>query len=59
MANLEELLVYCNVDIQHRGPGTDHVPIHTVFEVPVARHSTTESANFRATNWKKFKEELQ
>ena len=35
-ANLEEKIVYCTTDPRLRGPSTDHVPILTALELPVA-----------------------
>src|SRR3981189_178279 len=57
-ANLENYLVRCDTDPRLRGPGTDHVPILTIIDLPLERKPSPASPNFRMTDWKDFKEEL-
>ena len=57
-SNLEEKIVYCTTDPRLQGPGTDHVPILTALEFPVARISEAASYNFRAIDWEAFRMEL-
>lgn len=56
--NLEERLVTCTTEPRLRGPGTDHVPILTVLELPVEMTVPKPSRNFRMTDWHAFREEL-
>ena len=58
-ANLEDKVTFCTTDPQLRGPGTDHVPILTVLELPANRTTTPPSYNFCLTNWGAFRDELQ
>jgi len=51
-------VVYCTTDPRLRGPGTDHVPILTVLELPAKRADRTPRYNFRVVEWEDFKKEL-
>ncbi|KDQ52757.1 hypothetical protein JAAARDRAFT_138253, partial [Jaapia argillacea MUCL 33604] len=56
--NLEEMLISCAAVPHLRGPGTDHVPIQTVFDLTLLRKVPPPSYNFCMTDWKKFREHL-
>jgi hypothetical protein len=56
--NTEELVVICNTDLCLRGPGTDHVPILTILELPAPRINSSPTYNFWMTDWDDFREEL-
>ena len=45
-ANLGDKVVYCTTDPRLRGPGTDHVPILTVLELPVEQVISDPAHNF-------------
>src|ERR1700690_2653779 len=57
-ANTEQLIVRCDTDPRLRGPGTDHMPILTILDLPLERKVSPPSHNFRMTDWKAFNEEL-
>jgi hypothetical protein len=57
-ANMEQLIVRCDTDPRSRGPGTDHMPILTVLDLPLERKVSPPSYNFRMADWKVFNEEL-
>ena len=57
-SNTEQFIVRCDTDPRLRGPGTDHVPILTVIDLPLERKVSPPSPNFRMTDWKDFNEEL-
>jgi hypothetical protein len=56
---MEQLIVRCDTDPRLRGPGTDHVPILTVIDLPLECKVSPPSPNFRMTDWKIFNEELE
>jgi hypothetical protein len=56
--NAEQLIVRCNTDPRLRGPGTDHVPILTIIDLPLEWKAPLPSHNFCMTDWKIFNEEL-
>jgi len=57
-ANLGDKVVYCTTDPRLRGPGTDHVPILMVLELPVERVISDPAHNFREVEWDDFRAEL-
>ena len=58
-ANMEELVVVCNMDPRLVGPGTDHVPVLTTLEISIPQREEMECRNFREVTWGKFREELE
>jgi len=36
-SSLEDKVIYCTMDPRLRGPGTDHVPILTLLELPIKK----------------------
>ncbi|KAF5367638.1 hypothetical protein D9615_010583 [Tricholomella constricta] len=52
-------IVSCNVDAGLRPPITDHLPIVTVIELPIARSSSPPSRDFHTVDWKTFSEALE
>jgi len=56
--NLEDKIMCCTTDPQLQGPGTDHVPILTAFELPVGRVAAPPTRNFRLADWEVFRKEL-
>jgi ribonuclease HI len=55
---LEDKVIYCTTDPRLRGPGTDHVPILTSLDLPIAKTTDPSTYNWRAVEWDTFKEEL-
>ncbi len=47
------------MDPRLQGPGTDHVPILTLVELPVDTAPVVPSCDFRMTDWGEFREELE
>ena len=48
--NLGDKVIYCTTDLWLRGPGTDHVPILTVLELPLVRAMNAVMYNFHESN---------
>src|SRR5882672_5033703 len=57
-SSLEDKLIFCTTDPRLRGPGTDHVPILTVLELPVSKVNNAPALNWHLVDWDVFKEEL-
>ena len=57
--NLRDKLVYCTTDPRLCGPCTDHVPIQTALEFPLARVPDEMGHNFRAIDWEVFLKNLE
>jgi len=51
-------IISCDTSPRQRGPGTDHVPIQTVIDIPMERKELPLSYNFRMVDWEVFNEEL-
>ena len=58
-ANMEDLVVVCDMDQRQRGPGTDHVPVLTTLDISVPKAEEERRNNFRNTDWDKFRSELE
>ncbi|KII85399.1 hypothetical protein PLICRDRAFT_115774, partial [Plicaturopsis crispa FD-325 SS-3] len=58
-ANTTDCFTGCYTEPRLRGPGTDHVPIISVLDIPVPQAATSESYNFRMTDWDDFRDELE
>ena len=56
--NTIEHIVSCDTSPHQRGPGTDHVPIQTVINLPTEQKGLPPSYNFRMVDWEVFNEEL-
>ena len=56
--NAIDLVITCDTDPGTCGPGTDHVPIHTVLEVEVVLNPPTPFHNFRIVDWENFRVQL-
>lgn len=57
----EELLdrvSLCSADMVYQGPKSDHFPIVTHIEVPLALAKPDVRRNFRAVNWEEFRRKL-
>ena len=46
-SNLADKVVYCTTEPHLQGPGTDHVPIMTIIELPIEQVQAAPSYNFR------------
>ena len=57
-ANVEDLLIRCDTDPRLRGPGTDHVPILTIIDLPLERKLQPPFPDFRQVDWPTFNKEL-
>ncbi|KAL1659271.1 hypothetical protein GGF50DRAFT_26445, partial [Schizophyllum commune] len=53
-----DLMVSCDTAPSLRGPGTDHMPIHTELDFSLTRVQTDSFRNFCEMEWDKFCEEL-
>ena len=58
-SNLADKVVYCTTEPHLWGPGTDHVPILTVIELPIEQVQVAPSYNFREAEWDDFRDELE
>ena len=58
LEDLTDLLVCCDTAPGLRGPGTDHVPIHTIIDTGIPPTAFEPYRNFRTADWKAFREEL-
>ena len=56
--DLTELLVCCDTAPGLRGPGMDHVPIHTIIDTGILPTAFEPYRNFRTADWKALWEEL-
>ena len=56
--DLAELLICCDTAPSLRGPGTDHIPIHTVIDTGIPSTTLEPYRNYRTVDWKVFREEL-
>src|SRR6266481_4376798 len=56
--DLASLLVCCDTDPRQRGPGTDHVPIHTIIDTGAPLREADSLRNFRTVDWDEFREEM-
>ncbi|RPD65572.1 hypothetical protein L227DRAFT_476538, partial [Lentinus tigrinus ALCF2SS1-6] len=57
----EELLdriTLCSVDMVYQGPKSDHFPIITHLEVPLAKAREEVRRNFRVVDWEEFRRTL-
>ncbi|KAF5375879.1 hypothetical protein D9615_008261 [Tricholomella constricta] len=52
-------VISCDMNAGLRPPITDHLPIITVVELPIARTSTPPSRDFHNADWKLFRETLE
>ncbi|KII91392.1 hypothetical protein PLICRDRAFT_104674, partial [Plicaturopsis crispa FD-325 SS-3] len=57
--NTADCFIGCNTAPHLRGPGTDHVPIISVLDIPIPHSKTADSYNFRMTDWNEFRDELE
>ena len=55
---LMELLICCHTAPGLRGPGMDHVPIHTVVNTGILSVAVKPYRNYRTVDWKDIREEL-
>ena len=55
---LTELLICCDTAPGLKGPGTDHVPIHTMADTGIPSVAVEPYWNYRTVDWKAFREEL-
>ena len=55
---LAETLICCDTAPELRGPGTDHVPIHTIIDTEIATVTPEPYRDFRTVDWKAFREHL-
>lgn len=58
-SNVEELLVSCETQPGDPNPGTDHVPIRTIVDLPLVKKESPPSFNFRMTEWDDFRDNLR
>ena len=58
LEELTELLICCDMALGLRGPGTDHVPIHTTVDTRILSVTVEPYWNYRMVDWKAFREEL-
>src|SRR6266481_8466610 len=56
--NVEQLVIICDTDPRHRGPGMDHVPVLTTLDFAVWSQTTEECRNFRSVDWDEFRKDL-
>ena len=56
--DLAELLICCDMAPSLRGPGTDHIPIHTVIDTGIPSATLEPYQNYQTVDWKVFREEL-
>lgn len=56
--NMAEAVMSCETCPRLRGPGTDHVPIHTIVDIYTDHKESAPFRNFRMTNWPEFREKL-
>ena len=55
---LAELMICCDTAPSLRGPGTDHVPIHTIIDMVIPPIAFEPYQNYKAVDWKAFQEDL-
>ena len=58
MDNVIDSVITCDTDPGTSGPGTDHVPIHTMLKVEVALNPPISSHNFRMVDWENLRVQL-
>ena len=58
-SNLADKVVYCTTEPRLRGPGTDHMLILTVIELPIEQVQVVPSYNFREAEWDDFRNKLE
>ena len=56
--DLAEHLICCDSAPSLRGPGTDHIPIHTMIDTGIPSAALEPYRNYRTVDWKVFREEL-
>ena len=56
--DLAELLICCDTAPSLQGPGTDHIPIHTVIDTGIPSTALKPYQNYQTVDWKAFREEL-
>ncbi|KZV59411.1 hypothetical protein PENSPDRAFT_549960, partial [Peniophora sp. CONT] len=56
--SLEGTITTCDTDPANRGPKTDHVPILTTLDIPLAKRPPEPKRNIRMTNWDAYREQL-
>ena len=54
-----DLLLWCKVMADLTPTRTDHMPIETIYELPIERHQEAEKRNFREVNWEEFNADLR
>ena len=50
-APLEDKVIHCTTDSRLRGPGTDHISVLTLFELPISKVDSTLVYDWQAVNW--------
>ena len=55
---MRDKVVYCTTDPHLQRPGTNHVPILMVLELPVEQEQKSLTRNFREVDWDEFRKEL-
>ena len=54
--DLAELLIHCDTTPNLRGPGTDHVPVHTIIDTGVPQIVPEPYRDYRVVDWKAFQD---
>ena len=58
LEGLAELLTCCDTAPGLRGPGMDHIPIHTIINTGIPPTTLEPYRNYKMVDWKAFREEL-